>query len=180
MKEVKAYFRQLFLDLTGNLVTIGLKDQKLIDIAIHNKKIENFTYLNSDIDKSKGRKKFFSYQKKIGIRKFRKTFKKKKIDCLVCHFDEVQNQLKYFVKDSIYICRKDIYYYGKLRKKDLFLLQQKYQRYRVTMEEITYGDYTILKIHVGNAKTYRIKEFFYFISDSVANGIDLLGDYLVN
>ena len=59
-------------------------------------------------------------------------------------------------------------------------LKEKYQRYHVTIEEEKVKDGKILIIHVGKAKTYRIKELWFLISDFFRNMANLMSDYLVN
>lgn len=179
--NLKKYFMDLFKTLTGNVLLIGIKDQDLVEFINHKEEIKCCYLLNSEF-KGKKKKAGWGLRKTptISAKKFRKKFKKKRMDTIVCNIDDMESHFKTFIKDSIYICRGTIYLFGKVRKIEDLKLKEKYQRYHVTIEEEKVKDGKILIIHVGKAKTYRIKELWFLISDFFRNMANLMSDYLVN
>lgn len=177
MKKVERELCNIVKKLEGNLIGIGLSEPKILDMIEENSKITECILLNDqtgELDKEKGRK-----TKKLNIRKLRKKFKKKKIDTILCATEEIALYAKTFVKDSIYITKGTIYFYGD----DLDILEnieEKYKRYQVSTKQEKYGQAYLYIVEVKDAKNHRIKEIGYYIKDTVMNGVDYLSDYLVH
>ena len=126
------------------------------------------SYYNKDNKK----KSFFN--KTIKIKKIRKVFKKKKIDYIICNYDEISNYLNTFVKDSIYINKGKLYFYGNI---DVDLLKLKYGRYNV---EINLIDKKIIEIDTSSAKNNFFKDNYYRLVDFKDRLVEIIGDVLMN
>ena len=149
---------------------IGLSED-LTTLIENNNNIIECNLLNSYV-KGKFKKSFF--KKTIRIKKIRKVFKKKKIDYIVCNYDEISNYLNTFVKDSIYINKGKIYFYGNI---DIDLLKLKYGRYDV---KINLVDKKIIEIDTSLAKNNFFKDNYYRLVDFKNHLIEIIGDVLMN
>ena len=114
--------------------------------------------------------------KKISIKKLRKIYKKKNVDYIICNFEHITNFLNSFVKDSIYINKTKLYFYGNVDK-DLIL--KKYQRYDTKIDIKEYKDTCIIEIDNTNSKNNKIKEIKYTIVDGFNHVIEVIGDVLM-
>lgn len=166
MKELK----KIIKNLDGNVLGIGLSED-LIEEIENNDKIINCNLLNPYI---KGKKKFSLFNKTIKIKKIRKIFKKKKIDYIICNYDEINNYFNTFVKDSVYINKKKIYYFGNV---DIDLLKYKYGRYDTN---IIIKNKNLVEIDNSKAKNNFLKDNYYRLKDFKDRLIELIGDILMN
>lgn len=181
MISLKEYLKKVIQKLTGNVLVIGLRDSSLLDMIDENKKIQNCYLLNTSEEKEERKKRFsLRREKTISIKKFRKTFKKKRIDTIICNIKDMEDYLQYFVRDSIYICRGKVYFFGKIREIEKANLKQWYERYQVLIKEEKWKDGKVFVIEVGNAKTHWYKELWYRITTVVTNVMNLMSDYLTN
>lgn len=162
--------KKIIKTLSGNVLGIGL-DEELTDLIEKNDAITECNLLNSHT-KGKFKKTFF--KKTIKIKKIRKIFKKKRVDYIICNYGEISNYFNTFVKDSIYINKNKIYFYGKI---DLELLKSKYGRYDVKFNLI---DKNILEIDTSLAKNNFIKDNYYRFIDFKNRLIEIIGDILMN
>ena len=179
--KVNLYLEKILQKLCDNVITIGVRDQKLLNVLEENNNIKSCYTLNSESNSESSKSKWSLRRNKvISIKKFRRVFKKKKIDIILCNIEDINPYLKTFIKDSIYICRGSIYYYGKKKDIDITYLKSKYDRYKVTYKEEKLKDGIVFIININNAKTYRIKELWYKIYDGVNSASNLLSDYLTN
>ena len=166
MKELK----KIIKNLDGNVLGIGLSEDLIKEIE-NNDKIINCNLLNPYI---KGKKKFSLFNKTIKIKKIRKIFKKKKIDYIICNYDEINNHLNTFIKDSVYINKKKIYYFGNV---DIDLLKYKYGRYDTN---IIIKNKNLVEIDNSKAKNNFLKDNYYRLKDFKDRLIELIGDILMN
>lgn len=166
MKELK----KIIKNLDGNVLGIGLSEDLIKEIE-NNDKIINCNLLNPYI---KGKKKFSLFNKTIKIKKIRKIFKKKKIDYIICNYDEINNHFNTFVKDSVYINKKKIYYFGNV---DIDLLKYKYGRYDTN---IIIKNKNLVEIDNSKAKNNFLKDNYYRLKDFKDRLIELIGDILMN
>lgn len=114
------------------------------------------------------------FNKTIKIKKIRKVFKKKKIDYIICNYDEINNYFNTFIKDSIYINKKKIYYFGNV---DIDLLKYKYGRYNTN---IIIKNKNLIEIDVSKAKNNFFKDNYYRLKDFKDKLVELIGDILMN
>lgn len=166
MKELK----KIIKNLGGNVLGIGLSEDLIKEIE-NNDKIINCNLLNPYI---KRKKKFSLFNKTIKIKKIRKIFKKKKIDYIICNYDEINNYFNTFVKDSVYINKKKIYYFGNV---DIDLVKYKYGRYDTN---IIIKNKNLVEIDNSKAKNNFLKDNYYRLKDFKDRLIELIGDILMN
>lgn len=179
--NLKSYLETLLKEISGNVIVIGVREQHLLEVLEANEKVDLCYTLNADTEEETKKKRWgISREKTISIKKFRKVFKKKRIDNIICNIDDMEKYLKIFIKDSVYIGRGKIYYFGKIRKIDQAKLNDLYKNYKITYHEEKLKDGKIVEIDLKDAKTYRIKEIFYRIRDGISSAANLIGDYLVH
>lgn len=166
--------------LKGSIMAIGVESKKVIDTLENNPDIVECGLLDCfdtmPIDGKKQR------NKTVPLKKLRKKVGKKRLDTILCHISSIDGYWRYFIRDSIYMTKDEIIYYGK--KEELSLekeeFQKRYQRYKnvkITFHEDREGIF--IKVKVNGAKRHIVLDKFYFIRDSLHQGVQLLGDYLV-
>ena len=175
MKKENKEIKKLIKNLDGTLIAIGLEDKELIEAIEKNDKITDCKLLNS-IEFEENQKVRWKRRKKyVALKKIRKKFKKKKHDYMLINYKHVAFCLKYIIKDSIYVTKKELYFYN-INEEEIELLTKRYQRYRVTIEE----QKGILKINVEEATNHFFLDFCYFIGDTFYNMIEILSEILIN
>lgn len=166
MKEIV----KIIKNLDGKVLGIGL-DETLTKEIENNNKIIECNLLNSNV---KGKNKFSLFNKTIKIKKIRNVFKKKKINYIICNYDEISKYFNTFIKDSIYINNKKIYFFGNV---DIELLKYRYSRYDTN---IVVKNKDLIEIDTSKAKNNFFKDFYYRIKDFKDKLIELIGDILMN
>lgn len=166
MKELIKIIKKI----DGTVLGIGLKEE-LINELNENPNIIECNLLNPYV---KGNKKFSLFNKKINIKKIKKKFKRKKIDYIICNFNEISNFLNTFVNDSVYINKKKVYYFGDI---DIELLKIRYSRYNSLVKV---KNKNLIEIDNYNAKTNFLKSIYYRTVDFKDKVIELIGDILMN
>ncbi len=165
--------------IKGSLLGIGLEDETLLDAIEENENIKT-CYLLSNLSLTGKRFSITKHgkSKKINIKKIKKQFKKKSLDNIICNFDIIKQFYRSFIPNSIYLCNKTIYIYGK--KQDLEKIKPKYQRYtnKIVIEE-SEND-SVMKINVQNTKSHFFKDASYKIVDFASDSIELITDILIN
>lgn len=169
-KELK----KIIENLSGNVLGIGL-DEKLTNYISSNENILECNLLESKVKGKKG--SFFSRTKTIKIKKIRKVFKKKKVDYIICNYQDISKYLNTFVKDSVYINKNKLYFYGDV---DIEIIKKKYSRYNTIIEIKNYKDSHIITIDNTKAKNNYFKDLYYRIADFFSNLIIVIGDILMN
>lgn len=177
MKKIENALHSLVVSMEGTVIGIGIEFPRLIDELERNDHITECTLLNEKINQSETSGK--GGMKKIHIRKIRRKFKKKKIDHVLCNMEEMFPYMKTFVKDSIYITRGKIYYYGN-DLDQMEMLKKRYGRYTVEWQMEKCGNTYLATIEVGSTKNHKFKEIFYYIKDTFTNGMDYMSDYLLH
>lgn len=175
--KVNQRLQEVITDISGNVLAIGIDNEKIINSLEKNDAICNCTLLDSVNQKGNDKS---GYSKTVNIRHLRKKFKKKKTDYIVGNIKELEKFLKYFIKDSIFISSNTIYLYGKLEQDKLEELIKKYKRYNVKIDVIENKNNFLLTIDTKNAKTNRFKDLCYFVIDTIADLLTTFSDILVN
>lgn len=157
--------------LSGNVLGIGLSEEASKQIE-KNEKIIECNLLNSY-----SKKKFTGIKKgkTIKIKKIRKVFKKKKVDYIICNYTEISNYLNTFIKDSIYINKSKLYFFGEVGE-DLI---KKYRRYNTNISIHKFESNSIVEIDTTLAKNNFFKDQFYRIFDWFSKAIEVIGDILM-
>lgn len=163
--------------LSGNVLGIGV-DEKISQLLEQNERILNCNLLNSQVSSTKQTKK--SKEKKISIKKIRKTFKKKNVDFIICNIEETKKFINSFIRDSIYINKNLLYIYNIKDEETKEELIKKYKRYNTKIEEIKDKNSIILKIDNKNSKTNKLKDIKYKIIDALLSLFNLISDILLN
>lgn len=165
-------------NLNGNVLIIGNLDEKLKKELEKNQKITTCNCMSS-ITKGKkirGKEKGTT----LNIKKIRKKFHKKKVDYIICNIEEINCYFKTFIKDSVYINKQKIYFYGEKNKYELKNVKKRYQQYGAEIEEEQFGNRFLLTIHNEKSKTNKFKDIWYFICDSIIWLYEMIGDILIN
>lgn len=164
--------------ISGNVLCIGLPSNLNIYLD-KNEKIITCDILTNERKNIKSIKESIKHpfkSKSVNINKLRKKYKKKKIDYIICDYDTVKPYLKTFIKNSIYINKNKLYFYGNV---DFELIKKRYSRYKTKIDFKKYSDGYIVEIDNSNAKNNKLKEFFYYIIDTTLNLVEIIGDILM-
>ena len=179
MTELEKHLAKEIKKMSGKIITIGLNDS-LFRYIENNSAITECMSMNSTIyDKSDSRG-FFSFNKTLSANKLRKKFKKKKHTNLIMNIKHIEKNIKTVIRDSIYITKDNVYIYGAKKDFDVDLLKKRYKRYKVDIDYTEYKNSYVMKIDVKKAKNNKIKDIFYYLGDTIHNGIELFSDFLVN
>lgn len=155
--------------LNGNLIGIGIKEEKIIKLIEKNDNIFECNLLDCiDINNEEKGK-----NKKIKIKKLRKKFKKRRTNYIICNYKRINEFKEKFIYDSIYICNKEIYIYS-----DEYIesVERRYNRFCKTEISKTKDGY-IYKITI-NKKMNKITEIYYKIIDNTISLIDFISNLL--
>lgn len=162
----------------GNVLTICVEDNKIMSAIKGNRGIKNAFELNRDepsgLFKRRKKKLKLKKGKRVKITKFRKLFKKEKVDYLIIDLNNVLDYHKYIASNAIYTCKKKIYIYGESDYLDAKMVSSKYRRYKTKIEEIQNKNKFIVIVDCSEAKYSRIKEMFYIFIDTFHN----IGDWI--
>ena len=125
---------------------------------------------------SKEKKFSFFRRKTININKLRKKYKKKKIDYIICDYNIISPYMRKFVKNSVYINKNKLYFYGNI---DTELIKNMYGRYDTKINIKEYKKNYIVEIDNTNSKNNFIKDLYYSIKDTMTYLIEVIGDILM-
>ena len=167
-KELKGIINKL----SGNILGIGLDDD-LIKVIKKNDKITECNLLDSFVKSRFGKGNSAS----IRIKKIRATFKRKKVDYIICNYETISKYLDTFVKDSVYINKNKLYFFFIL---DIELLKKRYSRYKTNITEKKYHNSYILVIDNSEAVNSPFKDIYYRLIDFKDKLIEIIGDILMN
>ena len=170
---MKNELKNIVKKFNGKVISIGLSEE-FCDIIEKNEGVLFYDILDNKND-SNGKRKFFG-NKSININKIRKRYKKKKIDYIICDYKVIEPYIKKFVKNSVYINKNKLYFYGEV---DVDLITKKYGRYDTKIVVKEYKNTCIVEIDNTKSKNKRIKEIFYSIKDNIEAFIDIAGDILM-
>lgn len=175
------YLLDIIKKMEGNVIGVGI-DSKLLDGFNKNNRVNVYTIDNAKpgIGISKSKKRTTSSGKTINIKKLYKYFKKNSIDYIICNTEEVNDYLKYFIRDSIYLNNNKIYLYGNKDNMDIELLEKRYKRYKSIIEVKEYKDNVLIIIDSSNSKSNWLKNKMYFISDTLYNIVEFISNVLVS
>lgn len=160
---------KIIKNLKGNLIGIGIKEEKLIKLIEKNDNIFECNLLDCiDINNEEKGK-----NKKIKIKKLRKKFKKRKTNYIICNYKRINEIKEKFIYDSIYICNKEIYLYS---EEYIESIERRYNRFCKT-EIIKNSDGFIYKISI-NKKMNKFNEIYYKLIDNIISLIDFISNLL--
>ncbi|MBE6151853.1 MAG: hypothetical protein E7165_00855 [Firmicutes bacterium] len=172
--------KKICKDISGNVLTIGLEFPTVEQVLEKNTNIKNSYSLDFNGKKRTRQQTTNGKGKTIFINKIRKVFKKKKIDFIICNFEDIGRFLRTFIKDSVYINKSKLYIYGYTKDIDLELLEKRYKRYNTKIEILEFENQILITIDNSNAKNNPFKDFGYYICDIGYSLINLIGDLLIS
>ncbi len=180
MKKEEKKLYSIIKKLQGNVLIIGVEDEQLLVAISENPNISKCNLLNAITNNFKERKKMRGRKKNFQIRKLRKKFHKKKVDDILCNIEDIYPYLKTFVKDSVYINRGKLYFYGEKGKYDLEKTLRKYKKYQAKVEQKFEGNYFFITISNEHSKTNKLKDIWFSISEFMMWLYEIIGDMLIN
>lgn len=177
MKTVEKKLCGYIKKMDGSLLCIGVKEESLLK-SISKSPLLQSQFLNIPTLKEK-KFSFKNNQKMVSAKKLRKKFKKKKTDYMICHTSDIMSIQKQFWKDSIFLIRKKIYFYGKIKElPDDFI--KKYKRYNATIGYEYFDTDYLITIDVCHSYTHVLKDIWYTITDTVVQGYEIVGDLFMH
>lgn len=179
MYRVKKELEKIIHSLEGNVLAIGMEDVSLLQTLEENHNITKCNLLNvisvNSKDKKKVRKK-----RNFHIKNLRKKFHKKKVDYIICNMKDVYPYMNTFIKDSVYINRKKLYFYGETKKYQLDNIVKKYKKYHAKVEQKLEENYFLIVVFNETSKTNKGKDLWFRICDFFQFLYDFIGDLLIN
>ena len=173
------YLADIAKKIQGNILTIGV-DNKILEGFLKNKKVNVYTLNRSNIMFSKHNKIKKDHRgKSINIKKLRRYFKKKSIDYLFINFEEIEDYLKYVVKDIIYINSNKLYLYCS-KESDIPLIEKRFKRYNISISKKSYKEIILLEINNQKSKNNWAKDKIYYLLDTIYNLVELISNILIN
>ena len=164
----------------GNVLVIGLNDE-LVDKFKNNNKVNLYAIseFKSNGIFSKPNKRNTNKGKPINIKRLRKYLNRKSVDFLIINFEEIIKYYKYIIKDTIYLNNNKLYIYSKNNIDKNFIIK-KYKRYNVDINITDYKNGYIISIDNTNSKNNLLKDILFFISDTLYNFAEIIGNLLIS
>lgn len=170
IKEIK--------QMEGSLLGIGITSEKIKDAINKNDKILICNLLEENQKRKNAKLVAGKKQRKVNIKKLRKTFRKKRTDNVICNLETVKKFLKTFVRDSVYINKGNLYIYG--NKEEIKNLEKKYERYTKDIKIINKEKQSILVVNNTNTRNNKFKDICYWWQDLGESILDFMTIILAN
>lgn len=173
------YLTKEIKNMEGTTLGIGIDNEKIKSAIKNNDKITTCYLLEENPSKlNKKKMKLFEKSRTVNIKKIRKTFKKKRINNLICNYKTIKPFLKTFVRDSVYINKNNIYIYG--TNEDYNELTKKYKRYTNNIKIEKQKESFVIIIDSTDIQNKKSQDIKYWWIDTFANIADTLTAILVN
>ena len=175
------YLLDIIKKIEGNVVCVGL-DYKLLEGFNKNNHVSVYTIEKAKpgFGVAKKKKRITSSGKTINIKKLYKYFKKNSIDYIFCDSKEINEYIKYFIRDSVFLSNKKIYLYGNKEEFDTDLFKKRYKRYKSIIEIKTFKDNILFIIDTSKKRNNWILNKLYFIKDTLYNLVDFISNVLTS
>lgn len=180
MKQIEKRIYKILKKIDGNVLAIGITDGKMLKLLEENNNITKCNLMNASASSHSRKEKKKRKQKNFNIRNMRKKFHKKKVDYIICNIEEVYPYMKTFIKDSVYINRRKLYFYGEIKRFDIDKIKRRYQKYGSKIEQTFEENYFLITISNEKSKTNKIKDFYFLIVDFLHFLYEMIGDLLIN
>jgi hypothetical protein len=156
--------------IQGNVLCIGVSDEKLIKEIEKNKKIKTCDSIHNIKNKPKTQRKLIMKRQLITINifKLKKTYKKTKLNYIFCNINDSFEYLEYILKDSLILIENECIFYGDISY--LEELNEKLKRYHCKIR--TEKDKLMFMIVLSKIKTTTLKNNCYFILDKSEKIVD--------
>ena len=171
---------EIIKKLQGNVLVIGIDDE-LLDSFKTNNYVTLYS-ITSEVKSSRkhsSKRKINNEGKPVSIKKLRKYINKKSVDYIILNMEEVMNYYKYVIRDTIYLNKGTIYIYSSNNIDKNFVIN-KYNRYGVKISVNEYKNGYLITIDNSNTKCNFFKEILYFISDTLFNIAEFIGNILIS
>lgn len=178
MNKIDKFLLDEMRKATGAVLAIGLNNKMILDTIDKNDNINYCELLNTTFTSKETKKR--GRTKKVTVKEFKKKYKKKKINYMICDYNLIRNHLKHFVKNSVYINKNYLYIYGNKNELDIQLVKSRYSRYNTKINFIENDKEILLIIDNSKSKNKIIKDLFYLVYDNLYNALELFSNFLVN
>lgn len=176
MKKVIENLKNIVSSISGKLVYIGNMENDILKRLENNLNITYCDILGSTEGTGIGKKK---KGKSINMKDFRKFYKKKNVDNMICDIKDIKKHLPRFISTSIYICSGKVYIYG---NKDIYVLEplvKKYKRYSKDIKVTEYINDYVIEVDLRNSKNKFIMDKLYYIIDILGLLADKISDLII-
>lgn len=180
MKKEEKKLLGIIKRLKGNVLIIGIEEENILKSIEENANIEKCYVMNGVANNSTHHKKAKKKKPNFQIKKLRKKFHKKKIDDIICNMNEIYPYLKTFVKDSVYVNREKLYFYGEKGKYDLEKMIQKYRKYHAKVEQDFEGNYFFITVSNEQSKPNKLKDIWFSVTEFMIWLYEMIGEILIN
>ncbi|MDD3341306.1 MAG: hypothetical protein PHN72_03815 [Bacilli bacterium] len=165
VKEIK--------QLKGFVLGIGL-DETLEDALYANENIHKCDLISNMKSGSTSIEK--GTNKTISIYKLKKKYKKNKVDYIICNVEDVEEYMKYFLRDGTYIVKNKIYLYGNLNKINIEDFSKVLKRYDFVVKiEKNKKEYLLT---LQKNQCHYSKNYFYFLVDGFLEYVEKISSFL--
>ena len=178
MNKLEKILLDSIKEMNGFVLAFGSLEDKLINAIEKNKNIFEFTLLGDYIKGESGIKGKKS--KKLPYRKIRNKFKKKNVEHIIAHYEELGKYRRKFIIDSLYLANKSIDIFIMDKDIDINVIINRYQRYQQNCELIKCRDGFVLKITKNDYKKNKFRDILYLFIDFVVDGINFVGDLFIS
>lgn len=177
MKKINEEIKKVIKNIKGKLIYIGNVKEEISKEIEYNKDIIYCDILGSTEGTGFGKKK---KGKSLNMKDFKKYYKKKRIDYMICDINDIKKHIPKFISTSIYICNNSICIYGNKEVYDLETICKKYKRYNTNIKITEYLNDYIIEINVSSAKNKFIMDKLYYIIDVLGMIADKISDLIMN
>ena len=176
MKKIIDNLKNIIGNINGKLVYIGSLKEEVLNKIKDNKNIIYCDILGSTESNGYGKRK---KGKSLNMTDFRKFYKKKNIDYMICDINDIKKHLPRFVSTSIYICNGYIYIYGSKDIYELERLCKKYNRYSKDIKVTEFLNDYIVEINVSHSKNKFFMDKIYYVIDILGMLADKISDLII-
>ncbi len=163
--------KKIIASLHGKILIMGFKEPFIKEEVDKNNKIITCDLLNP-LDTKKVKKE---QGPQLKVTELKPKYKKKGLDYILINYQNLSKYFKYFIHDSVYLCKNKIYIFNYNEK-----IINDYKRYKVNSIVKKGNDGNVLVISPKGVKINKIKVTFYFIKDTIIEIRDKIGDFLVS
>lgn len=165
----------------GKIIVIGKTPEDILK-RIHSNRfivvadaLDNFSKNNQGNEK--GSKNQF-----LAMKDFKKRYKKNNVDYIICNYEDIQEHLDKFIRDSVYVNSNKIYFYGSYNKVyqtyNIHQIKKIYEDYGATYEIEHYDDYFLVTINNTKSKSSLIKNLKYRLKNLFRQFLEILEYFL--
>lgn len=160
----------------GCILGIGIKEQIVKDVIWNNHKIYKCDLLEDIKEKNEETTSLETYKKVVQIKNLYQTYRKNKMDYILCNIDGMTPYLPYIWRDAFAISKKEICFYGTFTKEEIPIFLKRCKRYSHKIKQIK--GKKCLFFFIEKEKVPRYKSYLYFWLDRVNLFLDKISEIL--